>query len=156
MKVVEVNNEIDLVQDSSNNHSNTNININHVNNIAAIKMDKVDEVDEVDEVETDLLVDLEANQLESRQLNSKDGSSDNNNGGGSNSIVAIVSDVVAVGRLENNLPNNFSDNFDGKSNKNTSIQLEDNLERSIGSLIVGVKATRCSSMRKTNGVIKGQ
>ncbi|MFY9221731.1 MAG: FHA domain-containing protein, partial [Blastocatellia bacterium] len=98
MKVVEVNNEIDLVQDSSNNHSNTSININYVNNIAAIKMDKVDEV------ETDLLVDsekvneaneaneanepinnvLEANQLESRQLNSNDGSSDNNNGSATN------------------------------------------------------------------------
>ncbi|MFY9221722.1 MAG: FHA domain-containing protein, partial [Blastocatellia bacterium] len=147
MKVVEVNNEVDLVQDSSNNHSNTSININYVNNIAAIKMDKVDEL------ETDLLVDsekvneankanevnepindlLEANQLERNQLNSIDGGSDNNNGSASvsNSIVALVADVVGIDKLENNLVSNFSDNFDGKSNKNTSIQLEGNLERSI-------------------------
>ena len=56
-----VDNEIDLVQHSSNNNSNTNIDVDHVNNIAAI-------------------VPLQNNQLQSNQLDSSDGSSDNSNG----------------------------------------------------------------------------
>ena len=55
-----VNSEIDLVQDSSNNHSNINIDIDHVNKIAAI------------------------NGINGNEVNEIDSSSDNNNGSVSN------------------------------------------------------------------------
>ena len=85
-----VNNEIDLVQDSSSNNSNINIDIDHVNNIAAIVLlqnnqlqnnQLQDNQSQADQLQSNQLQD---NCLQGNQLDSSDGSSDNSNGSFSN------------------------------------------------------------------------
>jgi len=80
-----VNNETDLVQHSSSNNSNTNIDVDHVNNIAAIVLlqnnQLQDNQSQADQLQGNQLQD---SCLQGNQLDSSDGSSDNNNGSFSN------------------------------------------------------------------------
>ena len=94
-----VNNEIDLVQHSSSNNSNTNIDVDYINNIAAIVLLQNNQL-QADQLQSNELQDNESqtHQLQSNQLDSSDGSSDNNNGNFDNDSKASSANSHSVER----------------------------------------------------------